>query len=76
MFFAILVLLYSLNKALYKTEILWLKKLGKKEHTKTNKQLFITMITSFGVHKNEYAVGLVDQQVLLEDLFVNFSKEG
>ena len=37
--------------------------------TKTRKHLFLTMITTFGIVKNEYSVGLVDQEVRLEDLF-------
>jgi uncharacterized protein len=39
------------------------------QKTKTKKSLFITMITPYGVKKNENYIGLVDQEITLEDLF-------
>jgi uncharacterized protein len=40
-----------------------------KQQTKTRKQLFYTLITSFGLHKNEHSIGLVDTIVTGEQLF-------
>jgi len=37
--------------------------------TKTRKTIFLTMITPFGVKKNEYCTSLIDQQLVLDDLF-------
>lgn len=39
------------------------------EVTKTKKTIFITMITPYGVVKNEHYIGLVDQQLIMDDLF-------
>ncbi len=39
------------------------------EQTETNKTVFITMLTVFGVKKNEHYLGAVTNQLLLEDLF-------
>lgn len=39
------------------------------ETTKTRKQLFLTMITTFGIAENEHSTGLVDQSIILDDLF-------
>lgn len=39
------------------------------EHTKTKKTLFLTLITPFGVRKNEYSTELVNQEITLEDFF-------
>jgi hypothetical protein len=44
--------------------------------TKTRKHLFITFISSAGLQSNIYSVGLIDQQVVLDDLFVAWQKEG
>jgi uncharacterized protein len=41
-----------------------------KETTKTKKSVFLTLITTFGVQKNDYAFELVQNDVVLEDLFV------
>jgi uncharacterized protein len=40
-----------------------------KEQTKTNKQLFLTMITTHGLTRNEYATEWVAQEITLKDLF-------
>lgn len=37
--------------------------------TGTKKTIFLTMITPFGVVKNEHYLGLVDQQLTMDDLF-------
>lgn len=40
------------------------------EMTKTPKQVFISLITTFGLKPNEYSIGLVDQVLQLDDLFL------
>ncbi len=40
-----------------------------REQTGTNKTIFLTFITPFGLHKNEYSIGLVNQELTLEDFF-------
>lgn len=40
-----------------------------KNLTKTSKQVFLTVVTPFGMHKNEHSIGLVDNEVLMDDLF-------
>lgn len=40
-----------------------------KEHTKTKKTIFLTMITPFGLHHNQYYYELVNQELNLEHLF-------
>jgi hypothetical protein len=40
-----------------------------KEKTRTRKNVFITMLSVFGVKKNEYYLSTVTNQILLEDLF-------
>lgn len=37
--------------------------------TKTRKQLFLTLITTFGIIENEHSIGFVDKSLTLEDLF-------
>jgi hypothetical protein len=37
--------------------------------SKTNKQVFLTLVSPFGVRKNEYSIGLVDSEVTMEGLF-------
>jgi len=37
--------------------------------TKTNKAIFPTMITTYGVMKNDYYNGLIQSEVLMKDLF-------
>jgi type II secretory pathway predicted ATPase ExeA len=44
--------------------------------THTRKHLFITFISSTGLQSNTHSIGLVDQQVTLDDLFVAWQKEG
>lgn len=41
-----------------------------KETAGTRKQVFLTMITTFGVKKNQYSLGLVDAELTMDDLFV------
>lgn len=40
------------------------------ETTKTRKHLFLALITTFGLTPNEHSIGLVDQVLTLDDLFV------
>lgn len=40
-----------------------------KEATRTSKQVFLTMITTFGVKQNQYSLGLVDASLTMDDLF-------
>ncbi|NQX42879.1 hypothetical protein SAMN05421820_113131 [Pedobacter steynii] len=40
-----------------------------KEQTKTKKTLFLTMVTTYGTKDNIYKTGLVQNEVLMEDLF-------
>jgi AAA+ ATPase superfamily predicted ATPase len=40
-----------------------------KSETGTRKSVFLTMITTFGVHKNMHATGLVQNELQLDDLF-------
>jgi uncharacterized protein len=40
-------------------------------HTKTNKSLFLTMITTFGVQKNEYSSTLMQNNFTLKELFAH-----
>jgi hypothetical protein len=40
-----------------------------REHSKTKKTIFLTMITPFGIVKNQHALGLVHQEVTLDALF-------
>lgn len=40
-----------------------------KEKTKTPKTLFIVMITTFGTKDNSYKIGLVHNEIILDDLF-------
>ena len=47
------------------------KKEIQKSHsiTKTKKAVFLTMITTYGVEKNKYALSLVQNEVTMADLF-------
>lgn len=38
--------------------------------SKTKKSVFLCMITTFGIHTNQYSLGLVQNSLTLEDLFV------
>ena len=40
-----------------------------REQTKTKKTIFLTFITPFGVHKNEYSSELVNNEITLDDFF-------
>ncbi len=40
-----------------------------KEATQTRKQVFLTMITTFGVKQNAYSLGLVDTALTMDELF-------
>ena len=42
-----------------------------KDTTKTKKHLFLTLATTFGITSNEYSVGLVDQVLTFNDLFLD-----
>ncbi len=43
-----------------------------KATTKTNKQIFLTLISAFGINHNQHSLGLVQQVLTLEDLFREF----
>lgn len=45
-----------------------------RQATNTTKQLFMSMITTFGVLQNEHTTGLVNQVLTLEDLFEGRTK--
>lgn len=47
-----------------------------REETNTAKHLFITLITTAGIQPNENSIGLVDQFVNLDQLFISWQKEG
>jgi uncharacterized protein len=38
--------------------------------TKTRKHLFLTLVTMFGITHNEHSLGLVDQVLTADDLFL------
>jgi uncharacterized protein len=40
-----------------------------KQISKTKKSVFLTMITTYGVEKNKHSLGLVQNEVLMDDLF-------
>ena len=40
-----------------------------RQETKTKKSIFLTFITTFGISQNQYAMGLVQSSLTLEDLF-------
>ena len=46
-----------------------------KEKTKTRKQVFFTLITTFGLNKNEHSIGLVDSIIVADKLFADI-KDG
>ncbi len=39
------------------------------EVSKTKKQIFLTMITTFGIHENKHSLGLVDNDLTMDVLF-------
>lgn len=40
-----------------------------KHVTKTKKQIFVTLLTTFGIHQNKNSIGLIDQVLTVDDLF-------
>jgi uncharacterized protein len=40
-----------------------------KRVTKTKKQVFLTLISTFGIRHNQHSLGLVDRQLELDILF-------
>jgi uncharacterized protein len=40
-----------------------------KENTKTKKAVFLTMITTFGLTKNEYSRSIIQNEITMDDLF-------
>jgi hypothetical protein len=44
-----------------------------KEETHTRKQIFHTLVTTFGLLANEHSIGLIDSVVTMDDLFVDIS---
>lgn len=59
---------YTINKSY--AQILKQKMDIFEEESKTRKQLFWTLVTTFGLKQNEHSLGLVDQVLGLDDLFV------
>lgn len=47
-----------------------------KQETKTRKQLFLTFISCMGLSHNENSLGLIDNQLTADDLFIPFKYEG
>lgn len=45
------------------------KAMAYKNATKTNKTIFTTLVTPYGIHQNEYVAQYVDSMVVLEELF-------
>jgi hypothetical protein len=44
-----------------------------KEETHTRKQIFHTLVTTFGLLANEHSIGLIDSVVTMDDLFVDIA---
>lgn len=40
-----------------------------RKETKTRSNVFLTMITTYGIQKNEYYLGRVQNEIIIEDLF-------
>jgi uncharacterized protein len=40
-----------------------------REQTRTRKSIFVTMLSAFGVKKNEHYLSIVTNQLLIDDLF-------
>ena len=49
------------------------KKTTFKSITKTRKQLFFTLVTTYGLKQNEHSIGLIEQAVTINDLFRKIS---
>ena len=45
------------------------KKIVFREQTGTTKTLFTTMVTTYGVKKNEHYLSVIDNQLMMDDLF-------
>jgi predicted AAA+ superfamily ATPase len=60
---------FSINKKY--AEQLRIKKQVFIDQTQTKKNIFLTFLTPFGVEKNKYYLSEVNQQLLLEDLFLS-----
>ncbi|MEO8149774.1 MAG: ATP-binding protein, partial [Bacteroidia bacterium] len=58
---------FEINKSY--ANVLDLKKRTFKSYTKTNKTVFTTLVTTFGVKPNQYKIQQVDSEVTLDDLF-------
>ena len=41
-----------------------------RQATKTKKQLFYMMITTFGLKENQHSIGLIVKALTIDDLFV------
>jgi uncharacterized protein len=52
-------------------QVLQNKKNVFEETTKTRKLLFITLMSTFGITHNEHSLGLIDQVLTLDDLFLD-----
>ncbi|MFT3681667.1 MAG: ATP-binding protein [Ferruginibacter sp.] len=46
-----------------------------KQQTKTRKQIFFTLVTTFGLIKNEHSIGLVDSVITADKLFADIKEE-
>lgn len=44
---------------------------GFRVHSKTRKQLFLTFVTIFGIKQNEHSIELVDNDIVIDKLFVD-----
>jgi uncharacterized protein len=40
-----------------------------KNLSKTKKQVFLTAVSPFGINKNEHSIGLIDNEITMDDLF-------
>ena len=40
-----------------------------KTQTKTNKTIFLTMVTTFGIKKNEHATRLIQNEITMDALY-------
>jgi uncharacterized protein len=58
---------FTIDKAY--AEVLRRKRDVFRKVTKTRKNIFITMVTSYGVTDNEYAKELIANSITMEDLF-------
>ena len=62
---------FTINKAY---DLVLRNKVGTfKQHTNTNKSVFLTMITTFGIVKNEYSQSIIQNHLTMDDLFVTIN---